>query len=116
MPKTLPVIDATSVVCCAPVASAPMSDTDALELAVRLKAIADPTRLRLLSMLLTSDEICTCDLAPAVGLSEPTVSHHLAQLRKSGLIEGERRGTNVYYRARREALGALAAVLDPDCC
>ena len=116
MPKALPVIDATSVVCCAPVAAAPMGVDDAVEVAVRLKAVADPTRLRLLSLLLSQDEVCVCDLAPAVGLTEATVSHHLAQLRKAGLIEGERRGMNVYYRARRRALGALVRVLDPDCC
>jgi DNA-binding transcriptional ArsR family regulator len=69
-----------------------------------------------MSMLLTSDEVCTCDLAPAVGLTDATVSHHLTQLRKAGLIEGERRGMNVYYRARRQALGALVRVMDPDCC
>jgi DNA-binding transcriptional ArsR family regulator len=116
MPKALPVIDTTAPVCCAPVAAAPMSEEASLEVAVRLKALADPVRLRLMSMLLTSDEVCTCDMAPAVGLTDATVSHHLAQLRKAGLIEGERRGMNVYYRARREALGALVRVMDPDCC
>ena len=116
MPKALPVIDATSIVCCAPVAAAPMGADDAVEVAVRLKAVADPTRLRLLSLLLSQDEVCVCDLAPPVGLTEATVSHHLAQLRKAGLIEGERRGMNVYYRARRDALSALAGILDPDCC
>lgn len=113
MPKTLPVIDTTAPVCCAPVAAAPMGEGAAVEVALRLKALADPVRLRLMSLLLASDEMCTCDMAPAVGLTEATVSHHLAQLRKNGLIEGERRGTNVYYRARREALGALVRVMDP---
>ena len=116
VPKALPVIDTTGLVCCAPVAAAPMDATAALEVAVRLKALADPTRLRLLSLLLSRDEVCVCDLAPAVGVSEATVSHHLAQLRKAGLVEGERRGMNVFYRARREALGALVRVMDPDCC
>jgi DNA-binding transcriptional ArsR family regulator len=55
-------------------------------------------------------------MAPAVGLKEATVSFHLGQLKRAGLIEGERRGMNVYYRARREALGALVRVMDPDCC
>jgi len=116
MPKALPVIDTTAPVCCAPVAAAPMGEDAALEVAVRLKALADPVRLRLMSLLLTAEEVCTCDMAPAVGLTEATVSHHLGQLRKAGLIEGERRGMNVYYRARREALGALVRVMDPDCC
>ena len=116
MPKALPVIDATAPVCCAPVAAAPMDDEAALEVAVRLKALADPVRLRLLSLLLAQEEVCTCDLAPAVGLTEATVSHHLGQLRKAGFVSGERRGMNVYYRASREALGAMVRVMDPDCC
>ena len=116
MPKALPVIDTTAPVCCAPVAAAPMDEGAALEVALRLKAIADPVRLRLMSMLLTSDEVCTCDLAPAVGLTEATVSFHLGQLKKAGLIAGERRGMNVFYRARRDALRALVRVIDPDCC
>jgi ArsR family transcriptional regulator len=117
MPKALPVIDASAPICCTPVAAAPMDDDAALEVAVRLKALADPVRVRLMSMLLTTDEVCTCDLAPAVGLTEATVSHHLSVLRKAGLItDGERRGMNVYYRARRDSLGALCRVIDPACC
>ena len=116
MPKALPVLDTTAPVCCAPVAAAPMPEDAAVEVALRLKALADPARLRLMSLLLTQDEVCTCDLAPTVGLTEATVSHHLGQLRKAGLVTGERRGMNVYYRARRESLGALVRVLDPDCC
>ncbi len=117
MPKALPVIDATAPICCTPVAAAPMDEDAALQVAVRLKALADPVRVRLISMLLNSDEVCTCDLAPAVGLTEATVSHHLSVLRKAGLItDGERRGMNVYYRARRDSLGALCRVIDPHCC
>ena len=94
-----------------------MDPAAAQEVAVRLKALADPVRVRLMSLLLAADEVCTCDLAPAVQLTEATVSHHLAVLRKAGLIStGERRGMNVYYRARRESLGALVCVLDADCC
>ena len=117
MPKPLPVIDTSAPICCTPVAAAPMSEGDALEVAVRLKAIADPVRVRLLSLLLAADEVCTCDLAPAVGLTEATVSHHLSVLKKAGLItDGARRGMNVYYRARRESLVALCRVIDPNCC
>lgn len=117
MPKTLRPIDTTAPICCSPVASAPMSDDDALEVALRLKALADPVRVRLMSLLLAEDEVCTCELAPALGVSEPTVSHHLSVLKRAGLVgPGERRGMNVYYRARREALGALCRVIDPDCC
>jgi ArsR family transcriptional regulator, arsenate/arsenite/antimonite-responsive transcriptional repressor len=117
MPKALPVIDTSSPICCTPVAAAPMSEDDALEVALRLKALADPVRVRLMSLLLSSDEVCTCDLAPSVGLTEATVSHHLSVLRKAGLIsDGERRGMNVYYRARRESIAALCQVIDPNCC
>jgi DNA-binding transcriptional ArsR family regulator len=117
MPKALPVIDTTAPICCSPVAAAPMDADAALEVAVRLKALADPVRVRLMSMLLAADEVCTCELAPAVGLTEATVSHHLSVLRKAGLIsDGERRGMNVYYRARRDSLGALCRVIDPNCC
>jgi DNA-binding transcriptional ArsR family regulator len=116
MPKALPVIDTSAPICCAPVAAAPMDADAALEVAVRLKALADPVRVRLMSLLLAADEVCTCELAPAVGVTDATVSHHLAVLRRAGLIgDGERRGMNVYYRARREALVALCRVLDPNC-
>src|SRR5213596_2559611 len=115
--KALPVIDTSAPICCSPVAAAPMSEGDALEVALRLKALADPVRVRLMSLLLAADEVCTCDLAPAVGLTEATVSHHLSVLRKAGLInDGERRGMNVYYSARRDSLGALCRVIDPNCC
>src|SRR3712207_6836318 len=117
MPKALPVIDTSAPIRCSPVAAAPMDADAALEGAVRLKALDGPVRVRLLSMLLAADEVCSCDLAPAVGLTEATVSHHLSVLRKAGLItDGERRGMNVYYRARRDSLGALCRVIDPDCC
>ena len=85
--------------------------------AKRLKALADPVRVQLMSMLLAEPEtgVCTCDLAPAVELSEATVSHHLKQLREAGLVEGTRKGTNVYYRPQPEALDALCRVIDPRC-
>ncbi|MGV9711948.1 Rv2640c family ArsR-like transcriptional regulator [Gordonia sp. NPDC003424] len=118
MPKTLPVIDVSAPVCCAPVSAAPMTEQDALEVALRLKALADPVRIRLLSILLTEDtgETCTCELAPVLGLSEATVSHHLTQLRKAGMVESRRDGMNVYHRACVDALEAVRQVLAPNCC
>jgi len=118
MPKTLPVVDMTAPVCCSPVAAGPLDDAAALEIALRLKALADPVRVKLVSLLFSSSagEVCSCDLAVAVGLSESTVSHHLSQLRRAGLVESERRGMNVYHQPRREALTALCTVLDPNCC
>jgi DNA-binding transcriptional ArsR family regulator len=94
-----------------------MSSDTALEVALRLKALADPVRVQLMSLVLSeASGCCTCDLAPAVGVSEPTVSHHLKVLREAGLVEGTKVGTNVYYRANRDALGALCRVIDPTCC
>jgi ArsR family transcriptional regulator len=118
MPKTLPVVDMSAPVCCSPVAAGPVDDEAALEIALRLKALADPVRVKLVSLLFSSGEgaVCSCDLATAVGLSESTVSHHLTQLRRAGLVESERRGMNVYHRPRRESLVALCMVLDPNCC
>src|SRR3954470_11949656 len=84
MPKTLPTIDMSAPVCCAPVAAGPMSDEDALEVALRLKALADPARVKIMSYLFSSPagEENSGDLASALGLTESTVSHHLAQLRR----------------------------------
>jgi ArsR family transcriptional regulator len=118
MPKALPIIDISAPVCCAPVAAGPVDDDAALEVALRLKALADPARVRLMSILLSSQEgeHNSGDLANAVGLTESTVSHHLSQLRKAGLVESDRRGMNVHHRARRDSLSALCTVLDPNCC
>ncbi|NLG56540.1 MAG: helix-turn-helix transcriptional regulator [Rhodococcus sp.] len=118
MPKALPVIDVTAPICCQPVSAGPMSDDVALELALRLKALADPVRIQLLSLLLAdaNGSACTCDLATGIGVAESTISHHLAQLRKAGMVASERRGMNVHHRANREALDALRLVLNPNPC
>ena len=118
MPKTLPTIDISAPVCCAPVAAGPMSDDDALHVALRLKALADPVRVKIVSLLFSSaaGEQNSGGLATALELSESTVSHHMNQLRKAGIVESERRGMNVYHRPHRGALGALCVVLDPNCC
>lgn len=118
MPKALPVIDMSAPVCCTPVAAGPISDGDALEVAMRLKAIADPARVKILSHLFSSaaGEESSRDLAAVLDLSESTVSHHLGQLRKAGLVLSDRRGMNVFHRVKPEALQALCVVLDPRCC
>jgi DNA-binding transcriptional ArsR family regulator len=115
MPKPLPVLDTSAPVCCAPISAGVMAPDDALQVALRLKALGDPVRVQLMSMLLAEPEtgVCTCDLAPVVNLSEATVSHHLKQLREAGLVEGTRKGTNVYYRPQPEALTALGRILNP---
>lgn len=118
VPKTLPTIDMTAPVCCAPVAAGPMSDSDALQVALRLKALADPARVKIMSLLFSAPEgeQNGGELAATLGLSESTVSHHLAQLRRAGFVESDRRGMNVYHRPSADAVGALCAVLDPNCC
>lgn len=118
MPKALPPVDTSAPVCCRTIASGVVTAEDALGIAVRLKALADPARVQLMSILLAEAEtgVCTCDLAPALGLAEATVSHHLKQLREAGLVEGTRKGTNVYYRPQAEALAALCRTIDPTCC
>jgi ArsR family transcriptional regulator len=90
-----------------------MPADEAVELATRLKALADPGRLRLVSMLLASEgqEACTCDLTEPLGLSQPTVSHHLKKLTEAGIVTGERRGVWTYYRVETDALASLATVL-----
>lgn len=95
-----------------------MSDEDALHVALRLKALADPVRVKIMSHLYSSEagEENSGSLAKALGLAESTVSHHLSQLRRAGLVESDRRGMNVYHRPHRDALGALCVVLDPNCC
>jgi ArsR family transcriptional regulator len=117
VPKPLPLLDPlpSADVCCTSLTSAPLSAEQAEELAVRLKALADPTRLRLLSIVLASEgmEACTCDLTEPLGLSQPTVTHHLQKLVAAGLVTGERRGTWTYYRVVTEALSGLAAVISP---
>ncbi len=117
MPKPLPLIAPvpTADVCCSPLAEAPLTSADAVELASRMKALADPARLQLLSILLASEDgqACTCDLTEPLGLSQPTVTHHLRRLLDAGLVGAERRGVWTFYRVVPEALTALAAVLTP---
>lgn len=111
--QSLPVLQADAA-CCAPLAEAAISAADAAELSPAFKALGDPARLRLMSLIASSDggEVCVCDLTPAFELSGPTISHHLKVLREAGLIEGDRRGTWVYYRPVRARLAALSALLD----
>lgn len=116
MPKqeiqVLEVID-QGATCCPGLAAAPLDDERAAELARVFKALGDPVRLRLLSMIASREggEVCVCEMTPAFDLSQPTISHHLKLLRQAGLIDCERRGTWVYYWALPGALDRLAAFL-----
>jgi ArsR family transcriptional regulator len=101
--------------CCAPIAREPLAEEAATELAVLLKAVADPVRLRLLSMIGShaGGEVCVCDLTDAFDLTAPTISHHLKVLRTAGLIDGERRGTWVYYWIVPAQVARLGALFSP---
>ncbi len=119
MPKSLPVLLDLSPVCMPPLGSTPtLPYADALALATRLKALADPVRLQLLAYMIEqpAQEACTCELAPLVGLSDPTVSHHLKTLEGAGLLTKERRGMNVHYKVVPEAIHAIAVALHLKCC
>ncbi|MFI6162964.1 ArsR/SmtB family transcription factor [Micromonospora haikouensis] len=99
--------------CCPPLASRRVPAETAAVLAPALKALGDPVRLQLMSMIASAadGEVCVCDLTPAFDLSGPTISHHLKTLREAGLVDADRRGTWVYYRARPAVLRQLAALL-----
>ncbi|WP_353649963.1 metalloregulator ArsR/SmtB family transcription factor [Nakamurella sp. A5-74] len=101
------------VACCAPLTREPLAADAAVELARILKAIADPARLRLLSMVAAHEggEACVCDLTEPLGLSQPTVSHHLKVLVDAGLLTREKRGVWAYFTLVPAALDSLAAVL-----
>jgi ArsR family transcriptional regulator, arsenate/arsenite/antimonite-responsive transcriptional repressor len=101
--------------CCAAVTGSVLSPSEAEALARVFKALADPVRLRLLSMIAgaESGEACVCELTLGFRLSGPTISHHLKVLREAGLIHGDRRGTWIYYRAVPQALEAASAALAP---
>jgi ArsR family transcriptional regulator len=99
--------------CCSPLAREPLSAADAAELAIVVKALADPTRLRLLSLIQAhaDGEACVCALTEPINLTQPTVSHHLKVLHEAQLVSRERRGTWVYYRANPDRLAALAHLI-----
>ncbi|WP_436790544.1 ArsR/SmtB family transcription factor [Yinghuangia sp. YIM S10712] len=114
--KQLPILEANAgaVPCCAPLAREPLGAADSEKLAVMFKALGDPVRLRLFSLIASHEggEACVCDIQD-VGVSQPTVSHHLKKLRDAGLVTSERRGTWVFYKVAPAAVAALSGLLDP---
>src|SRR5206468_6742494 len=101
------------VACCAPLAAPVLSDEEASATAELFKALADPARVRIVNLLATAGEpVCACNLNEPVGLSQPTVSHHLKKLVDVGLLEREQRGKWAYFSLRRDAVEKLAAVAD----
>jgi len=114
--KELPVLQpsAQGAACCSPLVREPLGEVDAKSLAGMFKALSDPVRLRLLSLIASHDggEACVCDLTGEFDVSQPTISHHLRVLRESGLIDCERRGTWVYYWVLPDALTRLSSLLE----
>ena len=113
MSKFLELTPVETVACCSPLVSTPLSVQAAEQISPLLKALADPVRLRLLSLVAAhaDGEACVCDLNEAFDLSQPTISHHLKVLHEAGLLDRTKRGTWVYYAVRRDALADLAALL-----
>lgn len=115
MTTTLPLRATDIAACCSPVTAGVLDDASAEGLARIFKALGDPTRVKLLSMIAAAgqDGACVCDLVAPVNLSQPTVSHHMRQLVDAGLITREQRGKWAYYRLVDGALAAVAGALAP---
>ena len=113
MPKSLTLTPVEAIACCSPLTSEPISAEAAAGVVPMLKALADPARLRLLSLVASHDggEACVCDLNDAFDLSQPTISHHLKVLHDAGLLHREKRGVWVYYRVDTAALGQLGVLI-----
>lgn len=114
MARELAITDVRAAACCVPMVHEALTESSAVELARRFKALSDPVRLRLLSLIAArgGGEVCVCELTEAFDVSGPTISHHLRVLREAGLVDCERRGTWVYYWVIPSALNALARLLD----
>ncbi len=114
MVKQGAVIEVAEAVCCPSVLAAPLAAEEAADIAKSFSALADPARLRILSMLAAAPEgeVCVCDFVGPVGKSQPTISHHLRILGEAGLVHGDRRGKWVWYSLDRVRLGQLRATLD----
>ena len=113
--KLLAMANSGVAACCVPLTGDVIDVEDAEQLARRFKALGDPTRVRLLSFIAAHDEreACICDLTEPVGLSQPTVSHHMKQLADAGLVSREQRGKWAYYRIIDDALASLAMAITP---
>ena len=114
MSKSLTLLDPVdTAACCPPLSAEPLSAGQAEQVAPLLKALADPVRLRLMSIVAShpGGEACVCDLNDAFDLSQPTISHHLKVLHNVGLLDREKRGVWVYYRARTQALASLGTLI-----
>lgn len=104
-------VDVVRTTCCAPITESALGESDAVELAAVFAALADPVRLRLLSIVAAEGEVCSCNLEGPLGKSQPTVSHHTKVLAEAGLIVGEKRGRWVWWRADPGAMAMVRKVL-----
>jgi ArsR family transcriptional regulator len=103
----------TPVACCQPLASPSLSDEEIESTAALFKALSDPARVKIINVLAqTPAPVCACEFEPALGLSQPTVSHHLKKLTEAGLLAREQRGKWAYFSLSRDAVDKLAAVAD----
>jgi ArsR family transcriptional regulator len=109
--SVIPVVDLAGPVCCPPLQVEALATQTAGQLAPMFKALSDPIRLRLLSLIASTSEVCVCDLTDAFEVTGATISHHLRVLRETGLVDADRRGTWVYYRVKQEALDLLGGLL-----
>lgn len=113
MSKSLELTPTETVACCQPLTATPLTADQAAQIAPMMKALADPVRLRLLSLVAAhaDAEACVCDLNDAFELSQPTISHHLKVLHEAGLLNRTKRATWVYYSVREDVLTNLAALI-----
>jgi ArsR family transcriptional regulator, arsenate/arsenite/antimonite-responsive transcriptional repressor len=108
-------MDRLPIVCCAPLSAPVLSDEEAEGTAALFRALADPARVRIVNVLATSEEaVCVCNLTEPLGLTQPTVSHHLKKLVDAGLLEREQRGKWAYFSINPEAMARLAGLADLD--
>ena len=109
--ELIPMADRERGVCCAP--ARPLRSAKVAQLSETLKALADPTRLEMVSILKAADEpVCVCDFTATFDLSQPTVSHHMARLREAGIVECEKRGIWAFYRLRRDLPAATRRIIE----
>ncbi len=109
--KRMRTVELDDGVCCAPLRAAPLDEAQAAELAKVFAALADPVRLRLLSLVAAAGEVCSCDLEDPLGKSQPTISHHTKALADAGLLIGEKHGRWIFWRVVPARLAALRAAL-----
>jgi ArsR family transcriptional regulator len=106
-------VSSEATTCCSSLLAEPLAESDALVLAHAFAALADPVRLRLLSLVAAAGEVCSCDLERPLGKSQPTISHHTKALADAGLIVGEKRGRWMWWRVAPDRIAELRAVLAP---